>query len=312
MKQFLNDVLTGLQSFPKYLNSKYFYDKRGDELFQKIMASEEYYPTNCEMEIFASQKEEMARVVINQIRQMDLVEFGPGDAVKSIHLIKELFERNALQTYFPVDISANIIEILRKKMTVEIPGLNMRGMNGEYFEMLEKIKQESVNNKLVLFLGGNIGNFEQDQVRSFCKKLQVSLLPGDLVLIGFDLKKNPQKILNAYNDAGGITSEFNLNLLTRINNELQGDFDISAFEHYATYDPGNGACKSYLVSLKEQNVHIGTNPIHFEKDETIFMEISQKYTLSQIDETAVGSGFESIAHFFDSEKNFVDVLWRRV
>ena len=311
MNQFLHDVLTGLQSSPKYLNSKYFYDKRGDELFQKIMASEEYYPTNCEMEIFASQKEDMARVVINQIDKPDLVEFGPGDAVKSIHLIKELFAKNALQTYFPVDISANIIHILEKKIAHDIPGLKMKGMNGEYFEMLENINQDSINNKLVLFLGGNIGNFEQEQMHSFCRKLQERLLPGDLVLIGFDLKKNPQKILNAYNDAGGFTREFNLNLLHRINNELQGDFDISSFEHYATYDPANGACKSYLVSLKKHVAHIGNTPIHFEKDETIFMEISQKYTLDQIDETSVVSGFETVAHFFDSQKYFVDVLWRR-
>lgn len=311
MNQFLNDVLTGLQSSPKYLNSKYFYDKRGDELFQQIMASEEYYPTNCEMEIFASQKEEMAQVVINQIQKMDLVEFGPGDAVKSIHLIKELFERNTLQTYFPIDISAHIIEILQKKMACEIQGLTMKGLNGEYFEMLEKIKQESVNNKLVLFLGGNIGNFENDQMQTFSRKLHASLLTGDLLLIGFDLKKNPKKILDAYSDAGGITREFNLNLLNRINHELQGDFDISAFEHYATYDPANGACKSYLVSLKEQDVHVGETAIHFEKDETIFMEISQKYTLDQIDETSASSGFETVAHFFDSQKYFVDVLWRR-
>lgn len=311
MKQFLKDVLTGLQSSPKYLNSKYFYDKRGDELFQKIMASEEYYPTNCEMEIFASQKESIADVVVNQISQPDLVEFGPGDAIKSIHLIKELFERNALQTYFPIDISANIIEILHEKMVREIPGLKMKGMNGEYFDMLEKIKQDSSNNKLVLFLGGNIGNFEQDQMQGFCRKLHASLLPGDLLLIGFDLKKNPKKILDAYSDAGGITREFNLNLLHRINKELKGDFDISAFEHYATYDPANGACKSYLVSLKEQDVNIGEARIHFEKDETIFMEISQKYTLDQINDTALKTEFETVAHFFDSEKYFVDVLWRR-
>ena len=147
----------------------------------------------------------------------------------------------------------------------------------------------------------------------FCKELRSQLSPGDLVLIGIDLKKNPKQILAAYNDGNGYTRKFNLNLLQRINTELGGNFILGSFDHYATYDPQSGACKSYLVSLEEQEVNIGNNNIiTFMKDETIFMEISQKYSIEQTDEVAVSSGFIPVAHFFDKKKWFVDVIWRCV
>jgi uncharacterized SAM-dependent methyltransferase len=130
-------------------------------------------------------------------------------------------------------------------------------------------------------------------------------------LIGFDLKKHPRKIRNAYDDAQGFTRQFNLNLLSRINRELNANFDTEQFDHYASYDPDNGACKSYLVSLAMQDICIGDNNlIHFEKDETIFMEISQKYSIEVINKTAMESGFTPIAYFFDSNKYFTDVIWR--
>jgi L-histidine N-alpha-methyltransferase len=133
------------------------------------------------------------------------------------------------------------------------------------------------------------------------------------VLIGIDLTKSPKQILAAYNDRKGYTSEFNLNLLRRINRELDADFTIEAFEHYATYDPYTGACRSFLVSLTEQQVAIGKNAvINFAKDETIFMEISQKYTVEQTDEIAGQSSFIPVAHFFDKNRWFTDVIWRCV
>ena len=131
-------------------------------------------------------------------------------------------------------------------------------------------------------------------------------------MIGFDLKKNPKKILAAYNDKEGLTTEFNLNLLKRMNRELNADFKLYSFEHYATYDPDSGACKSFLVSLQSQNICVGGTLIPFEKDETVFMEISQKYSVLQIDEIAVQCGFTPVAHFFDEKRYFVDVLWECV
>ena len=308
MNNFLTDVLKGLTSSPKYLESKYFYDKTGDELFQKIMASNDYYLTNCEMEIFSEQKGKIADAVSEGDEKLDVIEFGAGDATKSIYLLKELCERKMLANYFPIDISENIIGMLNENIPNEIPGLNIHGLHGEYFDMLAEASRISKRKKLVLFLGANIGNFKFDAMPLFCKKLRSLLSDGDMVLIGFDLKKDPKKILAAYNDSEGITNQFNLNLLQRINSELNADFNLNNFEHYAMYDPDSGACKSYLVSKKEQNVCIDGTAIHFKKDETIFMEISQKYSVAQIDTIAVQCGFTPVAHFFDTKKYFLDVI----
>ncbi|MEO6813270.1 MAG: L-histidine N(alpha)-methyltransferase [Ginsengibacter sp.] len=310
MNQFLRDVLKGLQATQKYLDSKYFYDKRGDELFQKIMSSDEYYLTNCEMEIFVEKKAEIADSVLGNTAHLDVIEFGPGDAVKSSHLLKELLNRNAVATYFPIDISRNIIELLNDKLAIQFPHLTIHGLNGEYLQMLSESYAFSKNKKLILFLGANIGNFKFYEMPEFCKNLNGLLSKDDLILIGFDLKKNPDKILAAYNDKEGFTTNFNLNLLRRINRELNADFNINAFEHYATYDPDSGACKSFLVSVTDQEVTIGETLIHFKKDETIFMEISQKYSLAQIDKIALECGFSPVNYFFDENKYFVDVLWK--
>jgi dimethylhistidine N-methyltransferase len=308
MNQFLNDVLLGLQSSPKYLDSKYFYNKKGDELFQKIMASDEYYLTNAEMEIFSKQAAPIADQVLDETNHLDVIEFGPGDAVKSVHLLKELSERKALANYFPIDISNNIIQVLSKALPKKIPGICIRGFGGEYLEMLAAVDQFSVNRKLVLFLGANIGNFKFNQMYGFCKNLRSLLSTNDLVLIGFDLKKDPKKILAAYDDHEGFTTAFNLNLLHRINEELGGNFDVNSFEHFATYDPETGACKSYLISTKKQSVTIQDERISFEKDEPVFMEISQKYSVEQIDQIAQECGFRVLNHFFDSHQYFVDVI----
>ena len=313
MDQFLQDVLKGLQSSPKYLQSKYFYDKKGDELFQQIMQCEEYYLTNCEMEIFSTQTSELADIIIDQHYNFDVVELGPGDAVKSIYLLKELVNKNAIATYFPVDISNNIIDLLQKKLPEQLPQLNIHGLNGEYLSMLTSAKKISDKIKLVLFLGSNIGNVSKEDVNEFCRQLRNQLSAGDMVLIGIDLKKNPRQIRNAYDDSKGYTREFNLNLLKRINRELNGNFNIPDFEHYATYDPSTGACRSFLTSLKEQQVTIGNNgTFSFAKNETVFMEISQKYTIEETDEIANQSGFKPIAHFFDKNKWFTDVIWKCV
>ena len=161
-----------------------------------------------------------------------------------------------------------------------------------------------------MFLGSNIGNMPVDAAEKFCRELRSHLSPGDMVLIGVDLKKNPKTILAAYNDKEGITKRFNLNLLQRINRELNADFNTDQFEHYPTYDPETGACKSYLVSLVEQDVRInGMETIRFAKDEYIFMEISQKFTIPQIDQMAVKASFKALDHFFDSKNWFTDAIW---
>ena len=309
---FLSDVLKGLSSKEKFLQSKYFYDAKGDVLFQKTMSCPEYYPTKCEMEIFTEQINEIASTFINELYEFDVVELGAGDATKSIHLLNELLKHNVAFTYYPVDISKNVINLLHRELPQQLPTLQITGLNGEYFHMLEKAKTLSDKIKVVLFLGSNIGNVPLSEARHFCVSLHNHLQPGDFVLIGFDLKKDPHTVLAAYNDKTGYTREFNLNLLQRINDELEANFNVDNFTHYPTYDPGTGACKSYLVSSIEQTVHVAGYLINFAKGETIHMEISQKYTLAQTDQLASESGFVPVKHFYDSKKWFLDAVWKCV
>ncbi|MES2426370.1 MAG: L-histidine N(alpha)-methyltransferase [Bacteroidota bacterium] len=306
---FYSDVITGLTQTPKRLNSKYFYDAVGDKIFQELMECPEYYPTNCELEIFSQKTAALAHTIIGKGDAFDLIELGAGDATKSSYLLKYLQNHQADFTYLPIDISQNTINYLTVKLPLTIPGLQMTGLNGEYFEMLKKAASLSNRRKVVLFMGSNIGNMPVPEATEFCRVLREHLNPGDMALIGFDLKKSPKTILAAYNDSEGITKRFNLNLLSRINRELDGNFDMAQFDHYAMYDPESGACKSYLISLQDQLVNIGKETIRFIKDEYIYMEISQKFTVMQTDQMAENTGFRPVSRFFDNKKWFVDTIW---
>jgi len=309
--KFYKDAMKGLRSNPKYLNSKYFYDERGDELFQQIMRCDEYYLTNCEMEILKMQSPDIASTIFASEKNFDVVELGAGDCSKSIYLLRQIFRRNKNFTFFPVDISTHVIDLIEEDLPKKVRGLNIHGLNGEYIEMLKQANYISTKRKLVLFMGSNIGNMNHEQSIAFCKEVRSCLQPGDCLLIGFDLKKDPQIILNAYNDKQGITREFNLNLLRRINTDLDADFVIENFKHFPVYNPESGECKSYLVSMCKQKVSIGdTEIIEFDEYETIHTEISVKYSIEQINEIADLSGFETIEHFYDSKNWFVDVLWK--
>ena len=309
-QQFYSDVISGLHASPKYLQSKYFYDSTGDKLFQDIMNCDEYYPTNCELEIFAEQTEGLANAILVGGDGFDLIELGAGDATKSSYLLQHLLDKKADFTYMPIDISDHVIDYLNSTLPVTLPGLQIDGLNGDYFDMLNKAASLSSRRKVVLFLGSNVGNMPISAAEKFCRELRNHLSPGDMALIGIDLKKNPKIILAAYNDRGGITKRFNLNLLERINRELNADFNLSQFDHYPTYDPETGSCKSYLVSLTDQTVTINNSePITFLKNEHIFMEISQKYTVTQAEQLAKIAGFKTDGHFYDKKQWFLDVIW---
>jgi len=308
--QFFQETLAGLQSEPKFMLSKYFYDATGDRIFQQIMDMEEYYLTNAEMEILQYQSAQLSEAIAADGTTFDLIELGAGDATKSIHLLKSLLDAQMEFSYFPIDISEHVIADLEENLPKKLPELNITGLNGDYFDMLKKATELSDRRKVVLFMGANIGNMTIADAESFCISLKQLLSPNDLLITGFDLKKNPQQILSAYNDKGGITRSFNLNLLQRINNELNGDFNIEQFEHYASYDPESGACKSYLISLASQIVNIGHHVIHFAENEYVFMEISQKYALGDIDQLAAKTGFTPLQRFFDKNRYFVDSILR--
>lgn len=312
--RFCKDVLAGLIATPKYLSSKYFYDKIGDRLFQQIMRTPEYYLFECEREIFRTHIGRLAGLMTEPGTDFHLIELGAGDGSKSVGLLEHLTEAGARFTYTPIDISPNMISYLETWLPATVPGLKTNGLAGEFFPMLQKLP--SADRKVVLFLGSTLGNMSPGEARKFCRELRSHLRAGDMALIGLDLKKNPDIILAAYNDKTGITKQFNLNLLVRINRELGADFDPANFDHFPMYDPLSGACNSYLVSRTEQVVRIqcngGTKPIQFERNEEIFMEISQKYTIRQIDYLANQASFATVQHFYDSRQWFVDALWLAV
>lgn len=306
---FFSDVKKGLEKTPKKLSSKYFYDEAGDHLFQKIMAMPEYYLTQCELDIFKNKTADIVDLITWDHLPFDLIELGAGDAMKSTYLLEYLANKKIDFNYMPIDISGNILSILKQNLEKKIPELNVIALEGEYFEMLDQAAKLSSRRKVILFLGGNIGNMELDEAHLFCSGLKTHLNPGDRILIGFDLKKNPHTILNAYHDKAGITAAFNLNLLTRINRELDANFQEDQFEHYQNYDPVSGACRSYLVSLEDQTVMIGALKISFKKDEWIDMEVSQKFSEDDIKALAEATGFEIEGEIKDSKHWFVDSVW---
>lgn len=310
--QFLRDVLAGLSSTPKKLNSKYFYDKTGDALFQQIMAMPDYYLTRREMEIFSQSTDQIATLIKMPASAFDIIELGAGDATKSVVLLRKLLLDETEFSYFPIDISANILKVLENKLSELPQQLQFTTLNGDYFAMLKKAIQLSDRRKVVLFLGSNIGNMEPADALQFCLRLRANLTAADILLIGFDLMKDPKTILAAYNDSEGLTAAFNLNLLARINSELEADFDLAKFTHYQNYDPISGACRSYLVSLEQQHVSVRGMKVDFLQNEIIQMEISQKYSPASIQQLASDSGFKVIENIFDSECWFACSLWQTI
>lgn len=310
LKLFAEEVRIGLRGKLKSLPSKYFYDETGDNLFQQIMKMPEYYLTPCEFEILTNQKKQILDLFVKN-EPFDLIELGAGDGHKTRILIEHLLLQGVDFKYIPVDISANVLDILAQRLKTEFPNLQIESQEEEYFQALQNISSYSSRPKMVLFLGSNIGNFNYEEMLEFFQQISNSLNPGDALLVGYDLKKDPQIILNAYNDAAGITRNFNLNILTRINRELGGDFILDNFTHFPIYDPVLGAAKSYLVSKKKQVVTIDAleESFLFERSEPIYTEISQKYDNLHMDSLAHQFGFKVVKHFTDSKCYFVDALW---
>lgn len=311
-KQFYDDVVRGLRQQPKRLPTKYFYDKKGDRLFQAIMASPDYYLTDCEMEIFSHQTDTIASYVLGQDTDFELIELGPGNGAKSIHLLNVLAATKIPFTYVPIDISANVISELTSFLPSKLPELNINGLVGDYFTMLERHRSDNKKRKVVMCLGANIGNMSIAEANRFCSTLRSYLRPGDRCIIGFDLVKHPAVIRRAYDDSEGLTKAFNLNLLHRINRELGADFAVDEFDHYCSYEPLTGAAKSFLVCLNEMSVRLPGAEIFFEKNECIWTEISQKYTPKQIRNMANENGFTQTTELYDSKSWFMDAIWTAV
>ncbi len=310
---FEQEVYEGLTAYPKYLSSKYFYDEIGDKLFQDIMAMPEYYLTNCEYNIFVENKLGITELFMGDGSPFSLFELGAGDGKKTKVLLKQLVASKADFDYRPIDISQNVLDQLKDSIQNEIPEVNINTLQGTYFETLKNIGDSNGKRKVVLFLGSNIGNLLHPMAIEFLKNMRDSIDSGDIIFMGFDQKKHPQVILDAYNDKTGITEAFNKNILSRINSEMGADFDTDQFLHWEVYDPESGTAKSYLVSRTEQEVYIESLDLNVRLKpwETIHTEISQKYDDEVVEWLAQKSGLTIVTSFSDSDEGYKNYVFKK-
>ncbi len=309
-EQFALDVLMGLSTKQKFIPSKYFYNAEGSRLFQQITDLEEYYPTQCEFEILDRHKTDLTYMLESD--RLDIVELGAGDGRKTKVLLEEFLNKKRRFRYVPIDISEDAVRGLLDSLGKEMPSLECHGLVSEYFDAIKWLNRTSSGQKLVLFLGSNIGNFTRPQTHVFLKTLWNALSAGDFVLTGFDLKKDIDVLRRAYNDPKGVTRRFNLNVLTRMNRELGANFNIAKFQHYGTYDVTSGAMESYLISLERQHVDVEMLNKRFEllPYEPIHLEYSYKFLPENISTLAEETGFRQVATYYDSRRFFVDALWQ--
>ena len=304
-KEFQDHVKEGLTSYPKYLSSKYIYDDRGDELFQQIMDLPEYYLTNAEYNIIDKYKKDISSKFEVE-GGFDLIELGAGDGKKTKLLLEQLHKDQVEFTYIPIDISQHSINELTTSLNDQYPEMDVQGEQGLYFNVLKDLARYNKRPKLILVLGSNIGNLEHPKAIDFLNQIRELMSPQDSLFMGFDQKKDPIVIQNAYADKTGVTQEFNRNLLHRINKEMSADFPVNDFDHWEAYDPETGTAKSFLLATKPCKVHIRDLDLEvsFKKWETIHTEISQKYDDDVVEWLASEAGLEISSIYEDDQKLF--------
>lgn len=309
-EEFKSEILFGLAQPCKKISSKYFYDQEGSALFNKITRHPDYYLTKCELEIIQTYKKEIAGMLVGQ--SFNLIELGPGEGIKTQLLLEEFLEDSLVFSYLPIDISASYLEQINVDFEQKIPSLKVTALHADYFQGLQWLSLTSAQRNVVLFLGSSIGNFDTQATEEFFRHLWQILHHEDYVFIGFDLRKDINILMKAYNDREGLTRDFNLNLFRRINKELGANFLIDHLQHYGTYNVYTGAMESYVVSLVEQKVDIEAlnSSITLQQFEPIHVEYSYKYTPAQIKALAQSAGFKVVKNFTDSKNYFVDSLWQ--
>lgn len=298
-----DDVRKGLTAQPKRFLPKYFYDELGSQLFEAICLLPEYYLTCAENEILERYAGEIVGSVDGQIT---LVEMGSGSASKTRLIIEALLRRQTGLLFMPVDISASALESSSLILLQSYPRLRIEAYAADYFAGLAELGRKPRRRTLALFLGSNISNFDLDEALRFLRALRSVLHKGDALLLGADLKKETEILEAAYNDALGVTSAFNLNVLARINRELGGTFDLRAFKHRAFYNQDMGRIEIYIESLVNQRVRIQKLDltVDFVVGELIHTENSYKYDMDGIAQLAAETGFQRKYTWFDSQERF--------
>jgi L-histidine N-alpha-methyltransferase len=296
------NVRAGLTTSPKELSPKYFYDELGSQLFERITELPEYYPTRRERQILS---ERSAEILAAAGTPGTLVELGSGSAAKTRHLLSAMRDAGSLETYVPVDISEEITQDTARALVEEYTGLDVRGLVCDFESDLERIHSDGAP-RLVAFLGGTIGNLYPGERREFLARLARLLGPDDHLLLGTDLVKETSRLEAAYNDAAGVTAEFNKNVLQVLNRELGSDFDLDAFEHVARYDAREERMDIRLRSLVEQSVHLADLDltVEFAAGEEMRTEISAKFTRQRLECVYAEAGLELRGWFTDEAGDY--------
>jgi dimethylhistidine N-methyltransferase len=305
-KSFAEEISYSLNRNSKFINPKFFYDQKGSELFEQICLLDEYYLTRTEISILETLKNKLSLFLDNSFR---LVELGSGASVKTRLILDVFNEIHDCIEYFPIDIS----EILTESSEVllrDYPNLTITGIIDTYEGGLEFIENFDDKQNLIVFLGSSFGNFSPTEGKTFLKKIHSTMKDSDLFLVGLDLVKNKLILEKAYDDSKRITAKFNLNVLSRINDELDADFNLDNFEHYVVYNEQQQRVEMYLKSLVSQSVIISKSnlSLQLQKGELINTEYSYKYKLDQIEELMIKAGFHIKAMWLDDDNLFALTL----
>jgi len=311
---FAEDVATGLGKTPKSLPPKYFYDRTGSELFEEITRQPEYYLTRTEARLLRECAPSLSELMGEEV---SLVELGSGSSAKTSILLESFLESSDDLHYLPIDISKTMLTQTADRLDERYPELDITPIASPYETGLKRAstlvaEDEQVPDRmLVLFLGSSIGNMEQHESLVFLQGLREHLEPKDAFLIGFDLQKDVSVLNAAYNDAAGVTERFNFNMLTRINNELGGEFELGQFTHDAFYNDAAGRIEMHLRSRARQEVTVAAceRSFSFIRGETIHTESSYKYTVASIEELAELAGFRVRETFTDDRDWFALALF---
>jgi L-histidine N-alpha-methyltransferase len=290
------DALRGLTASPKWLPPKWFYDERGSELFEQITRLPEYYPTRAERSILDARAGEIAAAS----RADTLVELGAGSAEKTRLLLDALRDATTLRRYVPVDVSESALRQAAVGILADYPGLAVHAVVADFEEHVDRLP--GGDRRMVAFLGGTIGNLVPDERATFLRQVRAELRPGETLLLGTDLVKNPDVLVPAYDDAAGVTAEFNKNVLHVINRELKADFDPDAFAHVAYWDAAAEWIEMRLRSLTDQRVRVellGLD-VTFEAGEEMRTEVSAKFRREGVTAELAAAGFE-LTHWWTDQ-----------
>lgn len=275
-EDFQVDVEHGLSSSPKAIPPKYFYDERGSRLFEQITALDAYYPTRTEAAILSQYGQEILDALGGAVT---VVELGSGSSTKTRLLLDILAHRQQRVDYVPIDISPTVVTEFGEQLLADYPSLHIRGLICDYHLALDALKKEPGQRRLFLFLGSSMGNFHPPQATELLQEVRGAMADHDRLLLGLDLKKDPVRLQLAYDDPEGVTAAFNLNLLERINRELEGQFEVERFAHQALYNEEEGRIEMYLKSMMHQIIPIKAlgRSFTFRDGETIHTENAYKF-----------------------------------